>query len=257
MYSFSKDTVEHERVYEQTATAYNRIFDRVGIGAQTYKTYASGGTFSKYSHEFQTLTAAGEDTIYVCETCHVAINEEIIKEQSVCPVCGTDSKTLRTEKAVEVGNIFNLGTKFSAPFDLSYADEAGEKKLVVMGCYGIGLGRVMGTIAEVLSDDKGIIWPASVAPYAVHLVSLTKKPEEQKVADALYQLFIKKGIDVLYDDRPDVSAGEKFADSDLIGIPLRVVVSGKTIAAGAFEVKDRATGTVEFLDEKALLTKLV
>ncbi len=245
LYSFSKNNDEHAAYYEKVKQAYIKIFDRVGLGEKTYVTYASGGTFSKYSHEFQTLTPAGEDTIHICDKCRVAVNEEIIKEQSTCPECG--NATLRAEKAVEVGNIFNLGTRFSEAFDLSYLDEKGEKQLVVMGSYGIGIGRLMGAIVEVLADEKGIVWPEAVAPLTVHVVALNGKDDKVKtMAEGLYADWTKNGIQVLLDDR-EVRPGEKFADADLIGIPHRVVISDKTLEQNKFEYKGRTSAEATML----------
>ncbi len=251
LYSFSRTDKEHEDFYERSKTAYTNVFTRAGIGAETYLTYASGGTFSKYSHEFQTLTSAGEDTIHICDACHVAVNEEIIKDVSSCPVC--QGKLSRTEKAVEVGNIFPLGTKYASVLGLSYTGEDGGKKPVVMGSYGIGLGRLMGTIVEVFADEKGIVWPKSVSPFQVHLVSIIGANGEavKREADALYDRMTKKGIEVLYDDR-DIRPGEKFADSDLLGIPTRVVVSEKTIKEGKLEIKDRKTHKTQLFTEDYL-----
>ena len=252
LYSFSRTETEHDDFYERSKEAYRKIFERTGIGEQTYLAYASGGTFSKYSHEFQTVTSAGEDTIHICDKCHVAINEEISKEVTACPVCG--GKPGKTEKSVEVGNIFPLGTKYSSILGLCYTDESGAKKPVVMGSYGIGLGRLMGTIVEVFAAEKGIVWPASVAPFKIHLVPITGAAGKTviKESEALYETLTRKGIDVLYDDR-DARPGEKFADSDLIGIPTRVVISEKTMQEGKLEVKDRKTGAVSMLSESALL----
>lgn len=232
LYSFHKDEKDLDEYYEKMKEVYRKIFERAGIGGDTYFTFASGGTFSKYSHEFQTVTSAGEDTIYLCTKCRIAVNEEIIKEQSSCPQCS--SKDLEKKNAVEVGNIFKLGTKYSEPFHLAYKDEQGESRLVIMGCYGIGLNRLMGTIVEVLHDEKGIVWPESVAPFSVHLLSLEGTAKE---GESVYQELLKKGVEVLYDDREQKSAGEKLADADLIGIPWRVVVSKKT--QGDVEVKRR------------------
>ncbi len=233
LYSFHADQKDLDEFYEKATKSYQNIFERTGIGKKTYLTYASGGTFSKYSHEFQTLTEAGEDMIHICDTCHIAINKEIIEDlEHTCPVC--KSKDLREDKAVEVGNIFKLGTKYSEPFDLTYTDATGEKKTVVMGCYGIGLQRLMGTIVEVSHDERGIIWPESVAPFKVHLISLGKDEEAGKIYDELQ----KNNIEILFDDR-DVSAGAKFADSDLIGIPYRIVISEKSLASGGVEIKKR------------------
>jgi prolyl-tRNA synthetase len=246
LYSFHEDQADLDFYYEKVKDAYGRIFERAGIGNQTYLTYASGGTFSKYSHEFQTLTSAGEDIIYICDKCKVAVNKEIIEDlEFKCPVCG--SQTLHQEKAVEVGNIFKLGTKYSAPFNLTYLDKEGNSQPVIMGCFGIGLQRLMGTIVEVHHDDCGIIWPKEVAPFQVHLISLGQDEQGEK----LYLDLQGQGIDVLYDDR-DVSAGQKFADADLIGIPLRVVVSKKSLAQGGLEVKYRTQSLIKIMKEGEL-----
>lgn len=234
LYSFHADQEDLDAYYEKAIQAYKKIFDRCGLGEITYLTYASGGTFSKYSHEFQTLTSAGEDLIYICDKCKVAVNKEIIDDlKNSCPVCGNSN--LREEKAAETGNIFKLGTKYTEPFDLSYLDKGGNKKLIVMGCFGIGLSRLMGTIVEIKNDDKGIIWPEVVAPFSVNLISL-KRDEK---ADEIYGQLTKAGVEVLFDDRIEASAGEKFADADLIGCPYRVVVSEKTLKENAVEVKKR------------------
>ncbi|MEK9185092.1 MAG: aminoacyl--tRNA ligase-related protein [Patescibacteria group bacterium] len=255
LYSFSKDNESHAEFYEKAKQAYVNIFNRIGIGEKTYITHASGGVFSKYSHEFQTITSAGEDTIHICEKCHIAVNAEIKGETLACPIC--TNKDLRQEKSVEVGNIFNLGTRFSEALDLTYQDENGEKKVVVMGSYGIGPGRVMGTIVEVFADEVGIVWPEEIAPFKVHLILIgNDKADVKKYTDDLYQNFLDKHIEVLYDDR-DVRPGEKFADSDLIGIPWRVVVSEKLIAEKMTELKNRKTGDVKKVNEKELLNLLV
>ncbi|MEK9154740.1 MAG: aminoacyl--tRNA ligase-related protein [Patescibacteria group bacterium] len=249
LYSFHKDEADLDKYYEKAIKAYFQIFKKAGIGKSTYLTFASGGTFSKYSHEFQTLTPAGEDIIYICDKCQVAINKEIIEEQKVCPECG--NQNLKTEKAVEVGNIFKLKLKYSQPFDLKYKDESGNEKGVVMGCYGIGLNRLLGTIVEVNHDNKGIIWPETVAPYSVHLLRLSEKTGVKKLADSVYKNLQKLGVEVLYDDRSDVSIGEKFADADLIGIPYRLVVSEKT--GNKIEVKNRSKQKIELANEKELI----
>ena len=233
LYSFSKDEAEHNIFYEQAKAAYQKIYERVGIGHLTYLTFASGGTFSKFSHEFQTICDSGEDTIFIDENKKIAVNKEVFTDE-VLEDLELEKNKLIEKKAIEVGNIFTLGTKFSKPFDLKYKDEKGEEQLVFMGSYGIGISRLMGAIVEVFHDEKGIVWPESVAPFQVHLLSLGEDGQAQKIYDELE----KKGIEVLFDDR-DVSAGEKFADSDLIGIPLRVVVSKKSLAAGGVEIKKR------------------
>src|SRR3989344_3116465 len=214
MYSFSRTQDEHDKYYEKAKTAYRKIFSRVGIGDMTYLTIASGGSFSKYSHEFQTLTEAGEDTIYIKnEKKKEAVNKEVETP------AGTQGR-----KAVEVGNIFSLSTRFSDPY-LNFNDQAGNQQLVIMGSYGIGLGRLMGTVVEVLSDEKGIIWPKEIAPFQVHLLSLG---QSSALANEVYQKLQAENIEVLYDDR-DLRVGEKFADADLIGIPTRAVIGEKTL----------------------------
>ena len=238
LYSFSKSEVEHNEFYERAKQAYKNIFQRVGIGHLTYLCFASGGSFSKYSHEFQTLTGAGEDTIYIDENKGIAINSEVYNDE-VIENLSLKKEDLVEKRAIEVGNIFSLGTKFSEPFDLKYKDEKGEEKLVIMGSYGLGLTRLMGTIVEVLSDSKGIIWPETVAPFKVHLLLLGADEKVYEEADKLYEDLIGKGVEVLYDDRRDVNAGEKFADADLIGIPYRVVVSKRSMDDGGFEIKKR------------------
>jgi len=250
LYSFSKNEEEHNIFYEKAKEAYKNIFKRAGLGHLTYLTFASGGTFSKFSHEFQTITGAGEDTIYIDENKGIAINKEVYNDE-VIESLGLKKEDLIEKKAIEVGNIFSLGTKFSAPFDLKYKDENGEEKLAIMGSYGLGLGRLMGTVVEVLSDDKGIIWPESIAPFKVHLLMLGGDENVKIEADKLYQELNNKGIEVLFDDRLDTSAGEKFADSDLIGIPYRVVVSKRSLADGGFEVKKRieANGKIVSFDK--------
>lgn len=246
LYSFSRTEEEHSAFYEKAKKAYLSIFEKVGLGDSTYTTFASGGSFSKYSHEFQTITDAGEDMVFVHEGKKIAINKEVLNDEVLTDL-GISRDELVEKKAVEVGNIFSLGTRFSDVYNLSYVDDKGEKKPVIMGSYGIGPGRLMGTVAETLSDDKGLIWPASIAPYALHLISIEDKSGEvKKKADELYQTLISKGIEVLYDDR-DIRAGEKFADSDLIGIPLRVVVSEKTLAQNSLETKNRRTGEVSLV----------
>lgn len=249
LYSFNLDEKAHADFYEQAKQAYVRIFDRLGLGGETYVTFASGGSFSKYSHEFQTITDAGEDTIYVHEGKRIAVNKEVLNDE-VLSNLGLAREDLVEKKAVEVGNIFTLGTRFSEPLGLLYKDAEGKTQPVFMGSYGIGPSRVMGTIVEVRSDDKGIVWPAAVAPFAIHLIALHDTGGKVKAAaDELYAKLTRQGVEVLYDDR-DAGAGEKFGDSDLIGIPMRYVISAKTLDSqegGAVETKDRATGKVEMI----------
>jgi len=254
LYSFHADEKDLDVFYEKATEAYRSVFRRAGIGDRTFLTFASGGAFSKYSHEFQTLCDAGEDTVYVAREKHLAINEEVLTDEVLADL-GLSKDELEEAPAVEVGNIFKLGTRFSEPLGLSYLDREGKSRPVVMGCYGIGPTRLMGTIVETLADEKGLVWPAEVAPFSVHLVSLGKPGDAvAKGADALYEDLVAAGIETLYDDR-DMSAGQKFAESDLIGIPSRIVVGKEAAASGTFEVVDRATGTVEKKPRAALLAR--
>jgi len=256
LYSFSKDEEEHNVFYEKAKLAYKNIFGRVGIGHLTYLTFASGGTFSKFSHEFQTLTGVGEDTIYIDENKGIAINQEVYNDEVMASL-DLKKEELVEKRGIEVGNIFSLGTKFSEPFDLKYKNQNGEEKLVIMGSYGIGLGRLMGTIVEVLSDDKGIIWPETVAPFTVHLLVLGNDEKILEEAKSLYEDLLLKGIEVLFDDRIDISAGEKFADSDLIGIPYRVVVSKRSLEDGGYEIKKRIEDKGKNVNKDELLDLLM
>ncbi len=247
MYSFSKNEAEHLEFYEKVKKAYKNVFDRVGLGHLTYITFASGGSFSKYSHEFQTITSAGEDLIYLDETQSLAVNKEVLNDE-VLSELNLKRETLIENKAVEVGNIFTLGTRFSEPLELKYKDEAGKDQFVFMGSYGIGPSRIMGTVAEVLSDDEGLIWPKEIAPFAVHLIAAGNDENVLQKSEEIYQKLQNAGVEVLFDDR-EASAGEKFNDSDLIGIPLRVVVGKRSLEAGEVEIKERR-------DEKTKMVKI-
>ncbi|MCX6721277.1 MAG: His/Gly/Thr/Pro-type tRNA ligase C-terminal domain-containing protein [Candidatus Staskawiczbacteria bacterium] len=252
MYSFHESQADLDKYYDKLTKVYFNIFKELGIGKDTYLTLASGGTFSKYSHEFQMLTPAGEDTIYICNKCKTAINKEIKEENPACPECSSDN--FEEKKAVEVGNIFKLNTKFSLPFDLKFKDRDGTEKPVFMGCFGIGLGRAMGSVVETNYDDNGIIWPKSIAPFAVHLIEIGSNDKKVKAtALKIYQDLQKENIEVLYDDRVDKTAGEKFADADLIGIPYRVVVSEKTLAKNSVEIKERDKKSVKLVKAKQLV----
>lgn len=262
LYSFHTDEEDFNKYYEKMKDVYKKVFKRAGLDDLTYLTFASGGTFSKYSHEFQTLSQTGEDTVYLCEKCSIGVNKEIIEDQKVCPTC--KSSQLLEKKAIEVGNIFPLKTRFSDAFNLTYKDKDGEEKPVIMGCYGIGLNRLMGTIVEVSHDENGIIWPESVAPYHVHLVHLggvmastSFQPdtfEVSSIAEGIYQKLENAGVDVLWDDRENVSAGEKFKDTDLIGIPVRLVVSAKS--GNKIEFKKRTEKEVELLTFEEVLKRV-
>ncbi|MEI7620111.1 MAG: aminoacyl--tRNA ligase-related protein [Candidatus Falkowbacteria bacterium] len=249
MYSFHTDQADLDKYYEEVKEAYFRIYERVGLKDLTYLTYSSGGAFSKFSHEFQTVTEAGEDHIYICPDCKVAVNREIIGEHNFCPVC--NKAELKEEKAIEVGNIFKLGTKFSHAFDMKYMDNSGQAQEVIMGCYGMGPSRVMGTVVEVFHDDKGITWPEAIAPFKIHLLSL----KENEAAEKIYSELIKNNIEVLFDDREDIGAGQKFADADLIGCPYRLVVSSKTLQLGGVELKARTSDQMEIIPLDSIINK--
>ncbi len=252
LYSFSANEEQHEVFYESCADAYKRIFDRIGIGHKTYRTFASGAAFTKFSHEFQTLAEAGEDVVYVSEEKGIAVNEEVLKEANLSEL-GVTNEELKKYKSIEVGNIFSLGTKFSESLGLTFTDEHGKTMPVVMGSYGIGPARAMGTIVDLLSDEKGIVWPESVAPYQVHLVGLNLDDAEVRDwAEGIYNALVTRGAEVLFDDRVETRAGEKFSDSDLLGIPYRVVVSKRGKESGSFEVVTRASGETRELSEESL-----
>ncbi len=255
MYSFHTTPEDFENFYNKMKDVYKTIFDRVGIGHLTYLTFASGGTFSKYSHEFQTIASSGEDIIYIDEASGTALNKEALNDEVVNSL-GLQRENLVEHRAIEVGNIFDLKTKYSAPFDLSFVDSQGKKCPILMGCYGIGLSRLLGAVVEVLSDDKGIIWPEAIAPFAVHLLALGEDEKVLEEAQKVYENLSKAGVEVLFDDRPGLSAGEKFSEADLLGIPFRAVVSVRSLAEKGIELKKRTEekGKIVSLEE---LIKLI
>lgn len=255
LYSFHADKEDQEKFYHQVQESYGRILKEAGLGDRTYFTFASGGSFSQSSHEFQTLAAGGEDTIYLAADKKVAVNVEIATPEILASL-GLDKNELVPHQAIEVGNIFALGTRFSEALGLSYLDQNGVSRPVWMGSYGLGPSRLLGTMAEVLSDERGLIWPRTVAPFNLHLLALAGKSDKaSQAAGKLYRSLTKAGIEVLWDDR-DAPAGEKFADADLIGLPFRAVVSEKTLLAGKWEVKNRQTGETVNLSERDLLNLL-
>jgi prolyl-tRNA synthetase len=250
MYSFASSEEQHQEFYKKAQEAYIKVYDQLGIGDRTFMTFASGGSFSKYSHEFQTLSDAGEDIIYLSRAQKIAINKEVLNDE-VLNELNLKREELEEQKGIEVGNIFTLGSKFSAPFDLSITDENGELVTLLMGCYGIGISRLMGTIAELLSDKNGLVWPENIAPAKLYIAKLGDNSEVAKQADELYASLTQNGIQVLYDDR-DVRPGEKFADADLLGIPKRLVISDKTLNAGSFELKARTSDNTEQVSREEL-----
>lgn len=250
LYSFHAHPEDLAAYYERVIDAYRAIFKRVGL--TVYYVEASGGAFTKeFSHEFQVLSPAGEDEIVYCKKCSFARNREVLGDIIACPQCGGE---LDRGKSIEVGNIFKLGTKFSEAFNLSYQNEKGEQELVWMGSYGIGPGRLIGTIVEVHHDERGIIWPTHVAPFVVHLLALSDSAK--KYAEHIYDVFSEKKVSVLFDDRPEKTPGERFSDADLLGMPWRVVISDTTIKEDKIEVKKRNETAPTLMDLQSFL-KLV
>ncbi len=254
LYSFCRDQKSHDEFYEKAKTAYVNIFQRLGLGKDTYLTLASGGSFSKFSHEFQTITDVGEDTLYVHEAKKLAINKEVYTDEALKEL-GINKSELVEKKGVEVGNIFPLGSRFSQPLGLNYTDEDGKLAPVIMGSYGIGPGRVMGTIVEHFADQKGLVWPAEVAPFAVYLARLGSSKTVVDAADNAYKVLTDSGVGVLYDDR-DVRPGEMFADADLIGAPTRLVVSEKTLQKNEVELKNRTSDEIHLIKSESLAKAL-
>ena len=240
LYSFSVDETGHQKFYDQVDQAYMRIYTRLGLGDCTYKTYASGGAFAKYSHEYQTVLPVGEDTIYLNQDKTLAINEEVMNEE-VLNDLGVKREDLTATTAAEVGNIFTLRYKFSEPINLKFDDQDGIKKTVLMGSYGIGVSRVMGVIAEKFADDKGLIWPENIAPFKYYLIGIGDQGED--FANNLHKEYSSS---ILLDDRK-LRPGEKFADAELMGIPYRVVVSNKTLENNSVEITNRRTSETKIL----------
>ncbi len=253
MYSFHATAEDLENYYNQTIEAYQRVFKRLGIGDDTYVTFASGGAFTKFSHEFQTICDAGEDVIYLHREKNIAVNEEVIdeaiKELDLSP------NELEKVKTAEVGNIFNFGTQKTDEMGLYYTDAQGQQQSLHIGSYGIGISRLMGVIAEKTSDDRGLVWSDQVAPFRVYLASLGQDEPVMRAARELYASLQDQGITVLWDDR-DVRPGEKFADADLIGIPHRIVISSKTLENNTLEYKHRTANQPENISAAELKNKL-
>lgn len=254
-YSFHRTPEDFDAYYNKMSDVYTQIYKDLGIGDITYKTFALGGSFSKYSHEFQTICENGEDLIFICNKCKTAINREVIEaDGEVCVNCG--GKEFTQKKAIEVGNIFSLKDRFSTPFKFTYLDQDGKLKPVLMGCYGIGISRLMGTIAEVYHDESGLIWPKEIAPFSVHLVSLGISETVKMASEELYVKLQKQGIEVLYDDRDD-SAGAKLKDSDLIGIPARILISEKTLGSSSVEFKARNKPEAEMINIDTVISRIL
>lgn len=224
LYSFSPDEESHKKFYDSVKQAYMKVFERLGLGDNTYETFASGGAFTQFSHEFQTLTENGEDVIYLDEDKKIAVNEEVMTDEVLAQL-GLSREKLKKVNASEVGNIFSFGTTKCEQLGLTFTDENDQQRPVVLGSYGIGITRLVGVISEHTSDEKGMVWPESVAPFKYYLIAASEAARVR--ADDLYEQLTGEGLSVLYDDR-DKRTGEKFADADLIGLPVRLVVGDKT-----------------------------
>ena len=245
MYSLHATAEDCDAYYDKVIEAYKRCFERFGIGDTTYVTFASGGAFTKFSHEFQTICDAGEDVLYVNDDHTAAVNEEVLDDATA--EIGVDKSTLKPVKSAEVGNIFKFGTEKSEKMGIFYTDADGTQKPIYLASYGIGITRVMGVIVEKFADDKGLVWPEAVAPAKVYLATVGNIPSVVSAADKLYDELTRAGIGVLYDDR-DLRPGEKFADAELLGIPYRLVISEKTLEQQKVELKARTSEQVELLE---------
>lgn len=245
LYSFHTSEADLDDFYKKVEETYDRIFERLGLGDSTYETFASGGIFAKFSHEYQTLLPVGEDTIYYNKDKTLVFNKEVFNEE-ILSEFGVKADDFVETRAAEVGNIFKLKFKYSEPLGLKYTDESNNVETVYMGCYGIGVSRVMGVIAEKFADEKGLAWPEAVAPFKYYLVGIG----ENGIREA-EKIYSEHENEILYDDR-DARPGEKFADAELMGIPYRLVISDKTLASGTAEVTTRATGETRLVDLKEL-----
>lgn len=251
MYSMHASQEDMDSYYERVIEAYNRVFERFGLGDSTFVTFASGGAFTKFSHEFQTICDAGEDTLYINADQTVAVNEEVLDDATA--EIGVDKNELSPVVTAEVGNIFKFGTEKSEKMDFYYTGEDGKKHAVYLASYGIGVTRVMGVMVEKLADDKGLVWPENVAPYKVYLVNIGE--QGAAMADDLYMELEKADVEVLYDDR-DARPGEKFADAELMGVPYRITASDRLAGDKKFEFTERSTGETVLLTADELIAKL-
>ncbi len=255
MYSFHLTQEDFDRYYALAKESYLKVFERCGLLAKA--TEASGGSFTqKLSYEFMVLTDAGEDDIVYCDNCTHCANVEVSdqKEGETCKRCGKG--TLSFAKASEVGNIFDLGTRYTKAFDFKVKDENSNEIYPIMGCFGIGTTRLVGVVTEALCDEKGLVWPESVAPFRVHLVTFGDDADVLKQADEIYENLLSSGIEVLYDDRPGINAGEKFADADLLGMPYRIVISKRSLENGGVEIKKRKETDSRIVSKADLITEL-
>jgi prolyl-tRNA synthetase len=261
-YSFDRNEAEQDVVYQKFIDAYKKIFERVGVETVVIESDA-GAMGGSGAHEFMMIADSGEDKII--SDGERAVNAEkvgISKEEELDSPAAQEkikdffgSKKVEFMRGIEVGNIFKLGTKYSAPQKLMYLDENNQQQPVIMGSYGIGVDRLIPSIIEASHDEKGMIWPPSVAPYAVHLISIGEDVTVQSAADMLYENLKIAGIEVFYDDRM-VSAGEKFADADLLGFPYRLTVSQKTLAENSIELKRRGQNETQLIDTHKIVEAL-
>ncbi len=252
MYSFARTEEEHNLLYEKVAEAYHKVYARLGIGHLTLRTSADGGIFTKkFSDEFQTLCDAGEDTVYVNEEKKISINKEVYTDENLEKL-NIKKEDLTERRGIEVGNIFPLETKYTEALGVRCKNDKGEPEPIIMGCYGIGISRLVGALAEIFGTETSMIWPEAVAPFKIHLIDLSGSDEGvKKATEDLYQKLKEKDL-VLIDDR-DARAGEKFADADIIGLPIRIISSKKTLEKNGFEVVNRVTGKTEVLSLEDIL----
>jgi prolyl-tRNA synthetase len=253
MYSLHASAEDCDAYYEKIIDAYKRCYERFGIGGSTFVTFASGGAFTKFSHEFQTVCEAGEDILYINEDHSVAVNEEVL--DAATQELGVEKSQLKPVKSAEVGNIFKFGTEKSEKMGITYTDKDGVQQPIYLASYGIGITRVMGVIVEKMADDKGLVWPENIAPFKVYLARLGDDEAVVAAADDLHKRLTDAGVTVLYDDN-DKRPGEKFADADLIGLPYRVVVSSRTVESGKHELKGRTAAEAQLLDSDEIVKVL-
>lgn len=253
MYSLHTSAEDLDAFYKATIDAYMRVYARLGVGDDTYVTFASGGAFTKFSHEFQTVCAVGEDTIYLHRGKNIAVNEEVLNDGTLAEL-GISRDELEEVKSVESGNIFNFGTEKCEQMQIFFTDQEGRQQPAYLGSYGIGITRMMGILVEKFADERGIVWPEAVAPAKVYLIRIGGEEATQE-ADRLYEELEPKGVAVIYDDR-DERPGVKFADAELMGIPYRVTVSDRNLAEGKYEITIRNSGETILLTREELLAKL-
>ncbi len=249
LYSFSPDQASHDKFYHQVEKAYQKIYQQLGIGQDTFETFASGGVFAKYSHEYQTLTPVGEDTIWYNHDKSLVFNDEVFTDQILAEF-GATKADFTSATATEVGNIFTLGIKYAEPLELKFQNQTGQRQAVYMGCYGIGISRLMGVIAEKYADDKGLVWPESIAPFKYYLIGIGE--QGSKIANELHALNPEL---ILLDDR-NLRPGEKFTDSEILGIPYRLVISNQTLATNQIELTNRQSGQTSLLTIDEFTSKL-